>query len=128
MENNVDQEITCPACGKLMPSDLSYCTNCGRSLQNEKKALDLLNSDPELKELNDKYANQGFRRWISGAICITSVLIFYAWLEYDIFEFLSSVALLTFPISLIFFIAFSIKRSATRKNILQALADRGIEK
>lgn len=119
-----DPQITCQACGYPNSFSSDLCGNCGASLREPKLIQRLLETDPEIISLYDKYAKTGKGRFLSGLIAVLSVVVFWLWLEYDWFEFLSSLALLTFPISLVLFLIFSLRRIFARKKLYRALEEK----
>lgn len=119
-----EQEIACPACGAMNSATNNHCEKCGEDLREQQKLQQLLDTDPELVALNEKYAKQGMKCFISGLAALVSGFVFYQWLEYDRFEFLSTIAMLAFPVTLIVFIAFCCKRGSMKKKIAQKLEEK----
>lgn len=119
-----EEKIACPACGFMNPATNNHCEKCGEDLREQQKLQQLLDTDPELVALNEKYAKQGMKRAVSGFAAVASAFVFYQWLEYDRFEFLSTIAMMAFPVALIVFIIFCCKRGSMKKKIMRMLEEK----
>lgn len=118
------EKLTCSACGYENPAANRFCEKCGEGLHEQRAAQRLLDTDPELKVLNEKYAKLGIKRWISGASAAGSLFIFYQWLENDWFEFLSTPAMLAFPVAVVMFVIYAARRRAMGKKIAKILEEK----
>lgn len=118
-----DLEITCPSCEKSAGAQNDYCPNCGANLKGAKRKLWLLQSDPALSVMNEKYRKKSVRVMQSGSAAIAAIAAFYMWLEGILPDFFFELSFLTFFVSLICFGVFNIQRMNLKKQITQMLGD-----
>ena len=115
--------MVCPNCGVEQPENNRFCTQCGFDLQGVRRQQTLLETDPALVELNQKYARHGVWRLISGAALAISLVLVHQWLEGNISDAFGDLGLLLFLPSLVIFIVACALRGATKGRIRRALQD-----
>lgn len=127
-QNQEPEFIICHKCGNTCDNKLNFCPECGNDLNLVRKAESALETDAELAEMNKKFAKMNLTKFIAKTISIASIVVFFLWLEYDIFEWLSTIAMLTFVPATVVWIVFKVKLSSYDKKMRNVLKDKtGIE-
>ncbi|MCO8193218.1 zinc-ribbon domain-containing protein [Anaerofustis sp. NSJ-163] len=111
--------MICPRCGFENSNDSVFCSECGFNLREEN--LDLLEKDPVLIVLNNKYVRSGIVRFVSGCVLAASFFLMYAALEYNLPDSIGITGMLLILPSLVVFIISCILRGLQRKKIIKEL-------
>ena len=120
-KNQEARVMVCPNCSAELQSEVMFCTQCGFDLTRTKKMEDLLENDPEIKALNNKYISAGIGRLVCGIALFLSLFLMYQFLENDWHDIFFDIGLLFFPVSSISFICFCCSRGRLAKKIRKLL-------
>lgn len=125
MENEI---IICPACGAKVSSNKNFCTQCGYSFDKMREAQNVLDNDPKLVELNEKYGHNRKAKKNWSIALVTSIIVVYMWLEYNWFEYyftlIPTLAILFIPISIVALIISNTQVLIRKKKIESELKEK----
>jgi uncharacterized membrane protein len=121
MENQI---VVCPACSSPVDANNKFCTQCGYSFEKNEAAKALLDTNPGLKTLNERYAKKKRAIKVWASILGLSLGAIYMWLEHGWFEhtlLVLSTAALAIPIAVVMLIIDNIASSTIKKKIQSEL-------
>lgn len=124
--SNMDNPArTCAYCGNettpdetaATPDGKPCCADCAARIRLE----ELLETDPELRGLNDRYIRQGVLRLIFGVLSLALLALMKAVLDNGWADALGIFCMLSVPITLTVFLIACIRRGMLRKKIQRTL-------
>ena len=119
--SDVMLEVECPNCKEVNSTARTHCRACGASLERIKKMEFQLNNDPQIKQLNEKYAKCNLWRILSLIGVVASVVALVLFDQYNWPDLFCVVGILGIPAFGISWLVNSIRRKMLDIKIRQAL-------
>ena len=119
--SNVMLEVECPNCEESNSTARTHCRKCGASLENLKKTVHHLHNDPQIKQLNEKYAKCNLWRILSLIGVILSVMALMMYDQYNWPDLFCAVGILGIPAFGISWLVNSVRRKMLDRKIRQML-------
>lgn len=113
--------MKCPKCGSMIDYNVNFCENCGFDLREINEAYKLLENDPVLSRLNNRYYIVGGVKLFSGIIAFVSLILMYSALKYNLPDIVGILGMIFILPSFVIFIISCIIRGIQKRKIEKEL-------
>lgn len=118
--------MTCPKCGAEISAEKNFCEQCGFDLREIKQQENLLETDPILTKMDNKYIKHGRWRLVSGLAVVLSLFLVYNSLEDNISGRFGEFGMVLFLPALVVFIISCVMRGVQKKKVMVELQQRRV--